>query len=198
MCQQRWWWLSWQTVLMWSLVHGHTLLVNFTHESHFTKGYSLTVNKYIVKIEVQPTYNGFKNVHIAIKLHLWRIYWSRLILWMQEDDLNWNVFECTEAARRQQTAISFYQSAFSSKIISEVKHKKSMPFLENVKTNLPTWKCGYKQIMEDKSSHSSNKKLLNWWGKLNKIADIGLIFRQPQKFTNISTVIWVDPFNKNN
>lgn len=86
MCQQRWWWLSWQTVLMWSLVHGHTLLVNFTHESHFTKGYSLTVNKYIVKIEVQPTYNGFKTVHIAIKLHLWRVdsyYECRKMIWTE-------------------------------------------------------------------------------------------------------------------
>lgn len=43
-------------------------------------------------------------------------------------------------------AIIFYQSAFSSIIISEVRHKKSMPFLEE---------C----VMENKSYHSSTKKV---------------------------------------
>lgn len=68
-------------------IKGHTLTGKFHswitfHQRLFSYCKS---NKYIVKIEVQPTYNGFKTVHIAIKLHLWRIYWCRLIIWMQED-----------------------------------------------------------------------------------------------------------------
>ncbi len=55
-------------------------------------------------------------------------------------------------------------------------------------------------LMEDKSDHSSNKKLLNWWGKLYKIADIRTHIQTATKIHHPVPPLFglCKPFNKNN